>query len=48
MNTEKQLTIDLRGSTPPPIVKIGIDHLRALTGIFDATKEAYDEREKIN
>ena len=32
---------------PPPLVKIGIDHLRALISIFDATKEGYYEQENI-
>ena len=43
VNAAKQLTSVLRGSIPPPLVKSGIDHLRAFTGIFDATKEGYDE-----
>ena len=38
VNEAKQLTSALRGSIPPPLVKSGIDHLRALTDIFDATK----------
>ena len=32
--------------SPPPLVKSGIDHLRALTDIFNATKEGYDDREE--
>ena len=48
MNAAKQLTSALRGSISPPLVKSGIEHLRALTGIFDATKEGYGIREKIN
>ena len=31
---------------PPPLVKSGIDHLRALTDIFNATKEGYNDREE--
>ena len=42
VNADQQLTSALRGSTPPPpLVKIGIDHLRELTDIFYATKEGY-------
>ena len=48
MISAKQLTSALRGSTPPSIVKSVIDYLRALTCIFDATKEGYNEQEKIN
>ena len=40
VNAAKQLTSALRGNTPPPpLVKSGIDNLKALTGIFDATKK---------
>ena len=46
VNAAQKLTSALRGSIPPPLVKSGIDHLRALTDIFNATKESYDEREK--
>ena len=46
VNTAQQLTSILRGSIPPPLVKSGIDHLRALTDIFNATKEGYDDREE--
>ena len=46
MNAAQQLTIALRGITTPPIVKSGIDHLRALTDIFNATKEGYDDLEE--
>ena len=38
VNAAQQLTSALRGSIPPPLVKSGIDHLRALTDIFNATK----------
>ena len=31
---------------PPPLVKSGIDHLRALTDIFNATEEGYDDQEE--
>ena len=31
VNAAQQLTSALRGSIPPPLVKSGIDHLRALT-----------------
>ena len=47
LNTAKQFNSSLCGSIPPPLFNSGIDNLRALTGIFDATKEGYDEREKI-
>ena len=39
VNAAQQLTRALRGSIPPPLVKNRIDHLRALTDIFYATKE---------
>ena len=39
VNAAKQLTSALRGIIPPPLVKSGINHLRALTGIFDAKQE---------
>ena len=48
VNAAKKLTSSLRGSIPPPLVKSGIDNLKALTGIFDATREGYDEEEKRN
>ena len=44
LNAAQKLNSALRGSTPPPLVKSGIDHLRALTDIFNATKYGYDER----
>ena len=47
MNADQQLTSALRGSIPPTLAKSGINHLRALTYIFNATKEGYDEREQI-
>ena len=47
VNAAQQLTSALRGSTPPPLVKSGIDHLRAVTDILNATKEGYYEREEI-
>ena len=34
VNAAQQLTNALRGSIPPPLVKSGIYHLRALTDIF--------------
>ena len=34
VNASQQLTSELRGSIPPPVVKSGIDHLRALTEIL--------------
>ena len=43
VNAYQQLTSALRVSIPPTLVKSGIDHLRALTDIFNATKEGYDE-----
>ena len=46
MNVAQQLTIALRGSTPPTLVKSEIDHLRALPDIFNATKEGYDDQEE--
>ena len=46
MNAAQQLTSALRGSTHPSLVKSGIDHLRSLTEIFNATKEGYDGREE--
>ena len=48
LNAAKQLISALCGSILPPLVKSGIDHLRALTDIFDATKEGYDELENIS
>ena len=42
VNAAQQLTSAMRGSIPPTLVKSGIDHLRALTEIFNATKEGYD------
>ena len=48
MNAAQQLAIALRGSTPPPLVKSGIDHLRSLTDIFNKNKEVYDDREEKN
>ena len=48
VNAAKKLTIALCGSIPPPLVKSGMNHLRALTGIFDATNEGYDERVTIS
>ena len=47
VNAGQQLTSALRGSIPPPLVKSEIDNLRALTDIFIATKEGYDEQEEI-
>ena len=47
VNSAQQLTSALRGSIPLPLVKIEIDYLRALPDIFNATKEGYDEQEKI-
>ena len=44
VSVAKHLTSALHGSIPPPLVKSGINHLSALRGIFDATKEGYDER----
>ena len=44
VNADQQLTSALRGSIPPSLVKIEIDHLRALTDIFNATKEIYDDQ----
>ena len=38
LNAAQQLTSALSGCIPPPLVKSGIDHLRALTDIFNATK----------
>ena len=38
VNAAQQLTSALRGSTPLPLVKSGIDHLKELTDIFNATK----------
>ena len=46
VNAAQQLTSAMRGSIPPPLVKSGIEHLRALTDIFNATKEGYDDREE--
>ena len=46
VNVSQQLTSALRGSNPPPLIKSGIYHLRALTEIFNATKEGYDDREE--
>ena len=46
VNAAQQLTSVLRGSIPLPLVKSGIDHLRALTDIFNATKEGYDDLEE--
>ena len=39
VNAAQQLTIALRGIIPPPLVKSGIDYLRALTDISNATEE---------
>ena len=47
VNAAQQLTSILSGSIPPPLVKSGIYHLRALTDIFNVTKEGYDEQENI-
>ena len=47
VNAAKQLTSALCGSIPPPLFKSGINHLRSLTGIFNATKEGCDEQENI-
>ena len=44
VNADQQLTSALRGSIPPPLVKSEIDHLRALTDIFNVNKEGYDDR----
>ena len=38
VNADKQLTSALRVIISPPLVKSGIEHLRALTDIFNATK----------
>ena len=46
VNAAQKLTISLRGIIPPPLVKSGIDHLRALTNIFNATKEGYNDQEE--
>ena len=46
VNTAQQITSALRGSIPPPLVKSGIDHLRSLTDIFNATKEGHDGLEE--
>ena len=46
VNVAQQLTSALRESTPPSLVKSGIDHLRALTDIFNATKEGYNDQEE--
>ena len=35
VNSAQKLTSALRGSIPPPLVKNGIDHLRAVTDIFN-------------
>ena len=48
VNAYQQLTSSLCGSILTPLVKSGIDHLIALTDIFNATKEGYYEREEIN
>ena len=48
VNKSKQFTSAMRGSFLPPLVKSGINHLRALTIYFYATKEAYDEQREIN
>ena len=34
----KQLAGALKGNIPPPLVKRGIDHIKALTNIFDTSK----------
>ena len=39
--SDQLLTSALRGSIPLPLVKSVIDHLRALTEIFNANKEGY-------
>ena len=44
VNAAQQLNSALSGSIPPPLVKSGIDHLRAITDILNATKEGYDDR----
>ena len=44
VNAYQQLTSALGGSIPPPLVKSGIDHIRALTENFNATKEGYDDQ----
>ena len=48
VNESQKLTSALRGSTSPPPVKSGIDHLRALTDIFNTTKEGYDDQEETH
>ena len=47
LNSVQQLTSALCGSIPPPLVKSGINHLRALTDIFNATKEGNDDQDEI-
>jgi len=44
----KQLTSALCGNVPPPLTKSGIDHIKELTSIFDATKKAYEQRDEQN
>ena len=46
VNAAPQLTSALCGIIPPPLVKSVIDHLRALTEMFNATKEGYDDQEE--
>ena len=42
----KQLADVLKGNIPPPLVKSGIDHIKALTNIFDTTKVEEAKRDE--
>ncbi|KAL7523689.1 LOW QUALITY PROTEIN: hypothetical protein ACHAWF_000626, partial [Thalassiosira exigua] len=42
----KQLADALKGNIPPPLVKSGIDHIKALTNIFDTTKTEQAKRDE--
>ena len=48
VNAAQQLNSALSGSILSLLFKSGIDHLRALTDILNATKEGYNDREEKN